>query len=244
MGLLQAALLTVPESTVESLPQAGAESCFPHRIDGALSYNLGLMDSGSDVPLVMIPIYPLPAGMVLLPVPPSGEPASMPLCSPEWVQWSAATPPTRDVSREGPFDAYCSPMDTGDHPFVFAGLSGCPYRISSYTGPVVADTDPAYGIQMHHPRFLEFIAAPESAHLLFRSPVFWVQNMDREDAVAAAINLQCDAGMMSSNLQILGQFVTSLQRILGSYQFGYGAGGFPLLGGCYTLIYAPSTSGC
>ena len=37
--------------------------------------------------------------------------------------------------------------------------------------------------------------------------------MDREDAVAAAINLQRDAGMMSSNLQILGQFVTSLQRM-------------------------------
>ena len=129
-GLL---LPSVPESTVESLPQAGVESCFPHQIDGALSYNLGLMDSGSNVPLVTIPIYPLPAGMVLLPVPPSGQPTYVPLRSPEWVQWSPATPPTRDVSREGPFDAYCSPMDTGDHPLVSAGLPGYPYHISSYT---------------------------------------------------------------------------------------------------------------
>ena len=122
-------------------------------------------------------------------------------------------PPTRDVSREGPFDAYCAPMDTGDLPLVSTGLPGCPYRITSYTGLAVADTDPAYGIQMHHPRFLEFIGAPESAHLLYRSPAFWVQNMDREDAVAAAVNLQRDAGLMSSNLKILSQFVTSLQRM-------------------------------
>ena len=129
------------------------------------------MDSGPDVPLVTIPIYPLPAGMVL---PPSGQPTSMPLRSPEGVQWSPATPLTCDVSRKGPFVAYCSPMDTGDHPLVSAGLPGCPYHITSYTGLAVADTDPAYGIQMHHPHFLEFIGAPESARLLFRSPAFWV----------------------------------------------------------------------
>ena len=90
---------------------------------------------------------------------------------------------------------------------------GCPYRFTSYTAPAVADTDPAFGIQLHHPRFLEFIRAPESARLLFRSPAFWVQNMDPEDAVAAAVNLQRDAAVMSSNLQILCQFVTSLQRM-------------------------------
>ena len=37
--------------------------------------------------------------------------------------------------------------------------------------------------------------------------------MGEEDAVAAAINLQRDAGVMLSNLQILSQFVTSLQRM-------------------------------
>ena len=122
-------------------------------------------------------------------------------------------PHTRDVSREGPFDAYCAPMDTGDCPLVSTVLPGCPYRITSYTAPAVTDTDPAFGIQMHHPRFLEFIGAPESARLLFHSPAFWVQNMDTEEAVAAAVNLQCDAGLMSSNLQILCQFMTSLQRM-------------------------------
>ena len=118
-----------------------------------------------------------------------------------------------DVSREGPFDAYCTPMDIGDSPLVATGLPGCSYRITSYTGPAVADTNPAYGMQLHHPRFLEFIGAPESAGLLYRSPAFWVQRMGEDDAVAAAINLQRDAGVMFSNFQILSQFVTSLHQM-------------------------------
>ena len=60
------------------------------------------------------------------------------------------------------------------------------------------------------PRFLEFIGAPESASLLYHSPTFWVQRLGEEDELAAAVNLQRDAGLMSSNLQIRSQFVTSL----------------------------------
>ena len=37
--------------------------------------------------------------------------------------------------------------------------------------------------------------------------------MDREDAVAAALQLQHDAGVMTSNLQVLDQFVASLNRV-------------------------------
>ena len=119
-------------------------------------------------------------------------------------------PRTCDVSREGPFDAYSSPMDTGDSPLVTMGLPGC--RITSYTGPAVADTNPAFGMQLHHPRFL-FIGAPESARLLYHSPAFWIQSLGEEDALAAAVNLQRDAGIMLSNLQIISQFVTSLHRM-------------------------------
>ena len=92
-------------------------------------------------------------------------------------------------------------------------MPGCPYWITSYTGPAVADTNPAFGMQFHHPRFLEFIGAPESARLLYHSPAFWVQRLGEEDALAAAVNLQRDAGIMLSNLQILSQFVTSLYRM-------------------------------
>ena len=37
--------------------------------------------------------------------------------------------------------------------------------------------------------------------------------MGEEDALAAAVGLQRDAGIMLSNLQILSQFVTSLHRM-------------------------------
>ena len=37
--------------------------------------------------------------------------------------------------------------------------------------------------------------------------------MDREDDVAEALQLQHDAGIMTSNLQVLCQFVTPLNRI-------------------------------
>ena len=73
--------------------------------------------------------------------------------------------------------------------------------------------DPAYRLQLHHHRFLEHVGAPKSARLLTRAPGHWVQPMDREDAVAAALQLQLDAGLMTSNLQVLGQFITSLNRM-------------------------------
>ena len=122
-------------------------------------------------------------------------------------------PQTCYVSREGPFDAYSSPMDTGDSPLVTTGLPGCLYRITSYTGPGVADTNLAFDMQLHHPRFLEFTGAPESARLLYHSPAFWIQRLGEEDALAAAVGLQRDAGIMLSNLQIRSQFVTLLHRM-------------------------------
>ena len=104
-------------------------------------------------------------------------------------------------------------MDTEDSPLVMTGLPGCPYRIMSYNGPAISDMNQAFPLQLHHPRFLEFIGAPESARLLYRSPTFWVDRLGEEQTMAAAVNLQRDAGIMLSNLQILSQFVTSLHRM-------------------------------
>ena len=77
----------------------------------------------------------------------------------------------------------------------------------------VSDTNPAFGMQLHHPWFLEFIGAPESARLLYHFPAFWIQRLGEEDALVAAVILQRDAGIMLSNLQICSQFVTSLHRM-------------------------------
>ena len=85
--------------------------------------------------------------------------------------------------------------------------------MTSYREEDVAEVDPAFGVQLHPPRFLECIGAPESAWLLGRPPAEWVRTMDRQDVVAAALQLQLDAGMMASNLHGLGQYVTSLNRM-------------------------------
>ena len=60
---------------------------------------------------------------------------------------------------------------------------------------------------------MEFIGTPESARLFNHSPSFWVNKLGQECAMAAAVNLQREEGFMMSNLQILAQFVTSLNRM-------------------------------
>ena len=103
---------------------------------------------------------------------------------------------------------YFPPMDLEDGPLLEMGLPGCPYRFSEYGGQPFSDGNPAFGLELHHPRFLEFVGAPESAR-----PTFWVDQLGQEQAMAAAVNLQRDAGIMLSNLQILSQFATSLHRM-------------------------------
>ena len=133
--------------------------------------------------------------------------------SPDSLPWSTAEDIIRDIVREGPFDAGATPMETEDNPLISTSMPGCPYIMTSYTGTAMVDADTRYGLQLHHPRFLKFIGAPESARLLNHSPSFWVDRLGQESAMAAAVNLQRDAGFMMSNLQILAQFVMSLHRM-------------------------------
>ena len=101
----------------------------------------------------------------------------------------------------------------GTAPHLLDNLPGCQYRMTSYDNTDMTEVDPAYGLQLHHPRFLEYVRAPESARLLSLSPGYWLHHMDREQAVSAALQLQHDAGLMMSNLQVLGQFATLLNRM-------------------------------
>ena len=78
--------------------------------------------------------------------------------SPDNIPWSTAEDIIRDIVREGPFDVRATPMETEDGPLITASMPGCPY-----TGTAMADADTRYGLQLHHPRFLEFIGALESA---------------------------------------------------------------------------------
>ena len=91
---------------------------------------------------------------------------------------------------------------------------GCQFRMTSYDegtdGPNFA---PEYGVQLHDPRLLEYVlGAPESARLTSPSPEYWIHHMGREKALSAALQLQHDAGLILSNVQVLQQLVTALNR--------------------------------
>ena len=82
-----------------------------------------------------------------------------------------------------------------------------------YKDTQATTADPGYGLQLHNPRFFEYVGAPESARLLSRSPEYWLHHMTHDEAVATALLLQHDASLMMTNLQILSQFVTSPNRM-------------------------------
>ena len=105
---------------------------------------------GSDTPMTLH-VYKLPSGLALMPGQSSVQMVMASAVSSRPEGWSYGMPRTFDVSREGPFDAHASPMDTEDNHFVTTGLPGCLYQITP--GPAVNDTNPAFGMQLHHPGF-------------------------------------------------------------------------------------------
>ena len=141
----------------------------------------------TDLTLLSQPLIPLPDELLLLPVPVPVHQQSSPGGMPPLEPTVSADTSQVDRSRGGPFDAYCEPSDTDGHPLISTRLPGCPYRMTTYRERDVASVDPTFGVQIHHPRFLECIGAPESARLLNHSPVEWVREMDRHDILAAAL---------------------------------------------------------
>ena len=119
---------------------------------------------GSDA-LMTLPVYTLPSGLAYMLGHSSVQTVLASGTSSRPEVWSSATDQRVDISREGPFDAFASPMDTEDSPFITMGLPGCPYQFTSHSGLAIAALNPAFGLQLHHPRFLEFVGAPESARL-------------------------------------------------------------------------------
>ena len=85
--------------------------------------------------------------------------------------------------------------------------------MTTYRENDLANVDTSSGVQIHHPRFLECVGALESARLLGRPPAEWLQVMDRRDSLIAAVQLQRNAGLISSNLMVLNQYVVALHRM-------------------------------
>ena len=118
-----------------------------------------------------------------------------------------------DLSREGPYNVYDVPPESGQSPLVLNSVPGCQYRMTSYDDrDSRVDLDPAYGIHLHDPHMMEYMGVPESARLLGRTPEYWLQHMGRERTVAAALRLHHDASLIMTNVQVMAQFITSLNR--------------------------------
>ena len=89
-----------------------------------------------------------------------------------------------DVSREGPYDVYDVPTESGQYPLILNSMPGCQYRMTSDDDrDSRADLDPAYGIHLHDPRMMEYMGAPESARHLGRTPEYWLEPMGRFDCI-------------------------------------------------------------
>ena len=120
--------------------------------------------------------------------------------SPPWeTDVAGGHPSMPDLSREDPFDVHQDRSTSGASPRVLDGMRGCQCRMTSYDeengGP---DFSPAYGIQLHTPWLLKYVGAPESARLLSRSPEYWLHHLGHEKTLAAAFQLQHDAGLILS----------------------------------------------
>ena len=152
-----------------------------------------LVDVSSDMTADVIrPVSPLPSiqslfvqDMMWAPVTPQ----------PPVVDDRHATPvPRWRLAREGPFFAERSPES------IRSLGAGCAFRNTPYRSSDYAAPSGEYGLPMHHPRFLEWIRVPQSASLLELSGGRWLDNLWRDQAMAASVHLQWDIGLMQTHL--------------------------------------------
>ena len=128
--------------------------------------------------------------MLLVPLLPSDQPSASPERPSRREQQYRTVSPSGNLSQKGPFDAYCTPLDTGDH------RPGCPYRMTSYAG---TDTGVWHSVAPPPVPRVHWGSGVGS----LAEPVPGLLGPDNGSG------RRC-AGLMTSNLQVLGQFVTSL----------------------------------
>ena len=78
MGYIPSMAPGGPTSSAVSLPPSDLESLPPVAVDGVIAYDLNLLDPGTDLSLLAFPLFPLPAGMLLVPLLPSDLPSTSP----------------------------------------------------------------------------------------------------------------------------------------------------------------------
>ena len=117
------------------------------------------------------------------------------------VRRSPGPVPRWRLAREGPFisERTSSSLNCfGD---------GCAFRHTTYRPSNYTKLSGEFGVPLHHPRFLEWIGVPEFASLLEMGPEMWLHSLSRDQAMDAALQLHRDMCLMTTNLDVLDQYV-------------------------------------
>ena len=126
------------------------------------------------------------------------------------------------LAREGPFLMERSPES------IRSMGAGCAFKHTTYRASDYAAPVGDYGLPLHHPRFIEWIGVPQTAGLLEIGGAQWVDKLSRDHAVAAAVHLQRDVGLMQTNVDVLDQYVLLLQKTASRMiEVRLGSRGFP-----------------
>ena len=126
------------------------------------------------------------------------------------------------LAREGPF------LTERSLESIRSMGAGCAFRHTTYRASDYAAPVGDYGLPLHHLRFIEWIRVPQSAGLLEIGGAQWVDKLSRDQAVAAAVHVQCDVGLMQTNVDVLDQYALSLQKTASRMiELCLGSRGFP-----------------
>ena len=149
------------------------------------------------------PISPLPTVESLFMQDMLWAPVALP--SPDVDDHRETPVPRWRLAREGPFLAERSPES------IRSLGAGCAFGNMSYRSSDYDAPSGEFGLPVHHPQFLEWIGVPQSACLLEIGAGRWVDHLLRDQAVAAAVHLQRDVGLLQTNLDVLDQYSLALQ---------------------------------
>ena len=115
------------------------------------------------------------------------------------------SPPPKFLSREGPF-LLTELAATSNHPLISAGLTGCPYHMTTYVRLIL----PVWTLPLVS-RYT--ILGFWNVWVRRSPPAEWLSVMDHRKALRAALQLQRDAGLMLSNLTVVHQYAIALHRM-------------------------------
>ena len=101
-------------------------------------------------------------------------------CATDSLAGSSVPIPDWRLNREGPVMAQIP------HPRIGDSRDGCAFRCTTYMDSDFAHPSGEYGSPLHHPRFVEWVGAPESTRLLDRGPGAWLRSLSHAQSIDTA----------------------------------------------------------